>query len=322
MNDREKEFENLVRDIRFDDKPDYNHRDKLEQNLLAALSRQSQHKQPALKIWRIIMKNRIRKVAVAAVVIVAVLLTISVLDKSVTTTYAVEQTIDAIRKVRTVHMAGEFYKQGQFECWMKYAGDPDKPTHIWLGRTGHNMCKICSPEGVFGLNKKTNTVHFASRDERDKAWIIKFGSFFEDAVKKASAGETVEIRSEVCSDNEVHIAIYIRAPKREVKFVVDPDTKLPTSFSTIREDAPMEMMRKTLAVKNLEWIRYNQEPPEGIFEKPAGAKIVDSEVDCMVDPDSGLVADGIAREQACLAIVEQTGKALIDVDVQTALIFL
>jgi hypothetical protein len=76
----------------------------------------------------------------------------------------------------------------------------------------------------------------------------------------------------------------------------------------------MEMMRKTLAVKNLTEIRYNEQPPEGIFDLPSDAKIVKEEVDCMVDPDSGLIVDGMTREQACLEIAKQTGQALIDID--------
>jgi len=40
MNDSEKQFENFVRGIKFDDTPDPEHRDKLEQDLLAALAKQ------------------------------------------------------------------------------------------------------------------------------------------------------------------------------------------------------------------------------------------------------------------------------------------
>ena len=81
------------------------------------------------------------------------------------------------------------YKQGKFECWMKFAGDLDKPTHMWLGKRGFPFYKICSQESVFGLNKRTNRVHFAMRDERTKAWIIKFGSFFEDMARKAEKSD-------------------------------------------------------------------------------------------------------------------------------------
>jgi hypothetical protein len=271
------------------------------------------------KIWRVTMKNKIIKFAAAAVVIIAAVFGLTtILDHGAAPAYAVEQTIKAMKKIRTVYMRGEFYKQGKFECWMKFAGDPDKPTHIWLGRTGNNLCKICSPEGVFGLNKRTKAVHFARRDERDKDWVIKFGSFFKDAVSKANETDSVEIYNEKDqkTGKEV-IVVLIKTSNREQKFLVDPETKLPISFSTMREDAPMEMMRKTLAVKNLEWIRYNEQSPDGIFDMPADAKIVKAEVDCMVDPDSGLIADGMSRKEACLAIVKQTSQALIDVDITT-----
>lgn len=79
MTDSEKEFENFVRDIRFDDVPDYNHREKLEQNLLATLNAQSRHKTQTLKIWRIVMKNNITKLA-AAVLIVGLLVGIFQID--------------------------------------------------------------------------------------------------------------------------------------------------------------------------------------------------------------------------------------------------
>jgi hypothetical protein len=294
--------------------------ERILDNALSVME-ESKKSKPVLagpNIGRVIIKSRITQVSAAAVIIIAVMLLISVLDKSVTPVYAVEQTIAAIKEVKTVYMTGEFYKQGEFECWMKFAGNPDRPTHMWLGREGSNMSKICSPEGVFGLNRRTHAVHFAHRDERGKAWVIKFGSFFKDAVRKAHKTDSVDIYNETDpkTDKEL-IVVHIKTKQREQKFVVDPNTKLPISFSTIREDAPMEMMRKTLAVKNLEWIRYNEQPPDGIFDMPADAKIVEDEVDCMVDPDSGLIADGMTREQACLAIVEQTGKALIDVDVQT-----
>lgn len=271
-----------------------------------------------VSLWSTITKSRMTKLAAAATVVLVASLLLNLLDKSATPAYAVDETIAAMKEIKTVYMAGEFYKQGEFECWMKFDGDPDKPTHIWLGRAGHNMCKICSPAGVFGLNRRTKAVHFASRDERGKAWVIKFGSFFRNAVKKAGRSNSVEINYETDRQTEEElIVVHIMTPKREQKFWVDPESKLPIRFTTIREDAPMEMMRRTLALKNVTQIRYNEEPPEGIFDMPADAKIVEEEVDCMVDPDSGLVADGMTREEACLAIVEQTGQALIDVDRST-----
>ena len=69
MNDEERQFEDFVSNIKFDDTPDPKHRNKLEQNLIDAIAKQPQQ----IKIWRIIMKSQITKLAAAAVIAVIVL---------------------------------------------------------------------------------------------------------------------------------------------------------------------------------------------------------------------------------------------------------
>ena len=70
MNDNYKQFEDLVRQVKFDDAPDPNHRDRLEQELLQAMTKQAPRQ---TEVWRMIMKTRISKVAVAAVAAIVVL---------------------------------------------------------------------------------------------------------------------------------------------------------------------------------------------------------------------------------------------------------
>jgi hypothetical protein len=55
-------------------------------------------------VWRIIMKNRITKLAVAAVVIVAVLLSVHIFDKTVPTAFGIEQIIEAYNNIRFLHV--------------------------------------------------------------------------------------------------------------------------------------------------------------------------------------------------------------------------
>ena len=106
MADKEKEFENFISDIRFDDMPDYNHREKLEQNLLAALNRQSRQKPHALKIWRIIMKSQITKLATAAVIIFAVAISVSIFNNTTSTVWAIEQSIEVLSKYNAILFEG------------------------------------------------------------------------------------------------------------------------------------------------------------------------------------------------------------------------
>jgi len=45
--------------------------------------------------------------------------------------------------------------------------------------------------------------------------------------------------------------------------------------------------------------------------------VMAEEVDTILDPDSGLPADSTSRQDACLAIIQQSGRALIDLDQAT-----
>ena len=73
MNDDERQFEDFVSNIKFDDTPDTGHRNKLEQDLLRVLARQPRQ----MNIWRIIMKSRITKLTAAAMLAIALLIPLS-----------------------------------------------------------------------------------------------------------------------------------------------------------------------------------------------------------------------------------------------------
>ena len=63
-----------------------------------------------LNIWRVIMKSKITKLAAAAVIIVAIGFSITFLDRLATPAYAIEQTIEALKKVNSVYVE-EIYRE-------------------------------------------------------------------------------------------------------------------------------------------------------------------------------------------------------------------
>jgi outer membrane lipoprotein-sorting protein len=100
MNPNERKFEELMSKMTFDDKPDYRHRDKLEQELLAAFARrqwQQERQSRQAGVWRAIMQNKMR-LAAAAVIVIAGLVCIQFL----TGTSAYAQVVQEIKNARTV----------------------------------------------------------------------------------------------------------------------------------------------------------------------------------------------------------------------------
>ena len=72
-------------------------------------------------VWRIIMRSKITKLATAAVIILIAVFGITILDKSVTPAYAIEQTIQASHSVRYLHIRNSVVSQDEpMEFWVEF----------------------------------------------------------------------------------------------------------------------------------------------------------------------------------------------------------
>ena len=76
-------------------------------------------------IWRIIMKSPITKLAAAAVIVLAVVFSMTIFDKSVPTAYAFEQTIQASHSVQYLHIRAitPSHEDQPVEFWVEFAQD-------------------------------------------------------------------------------------------------------------------------------------------------------------------------------------------------------
>jgi len=132
-------------------------------------------------IWSKIMHSKITKLAIAAMLLLGVYwLTLS--DKTLPHAYAIEQTLQAMESVTSVHFKAELYKQGDVECWMLFDGSHTKPTHVCLYMPGFPIRKIDSPQGSFGYNEVTNRYRDNRRDERRANWYPDFANFFKQSL--------------------------------------------------------------------------------------------------------------------------------------------
>ncbi|MHC4206498.1 MAG: hypothetical protein ACYSTT_17740 [Planctomycetota bacterium] len=88
--------------------------ERVRKNMLHALAESGKKSAPTWpNIGKIIMRNPITKLAAAAVIIVGVVLSITILDGTTTVAYALEQTIQVSHSVRYLHIKS--YKKGMEE---------------------------------------------------------------------------------------------------------------------------------------------------------------------------------------------------------------
>ena len=76
-------------------------------------------------IWRIIMKSPITKLAAAAVIVLAIVFSMTIFDKSMPTAYAFEQTIQASHSVQYLHIRAitPSHEDQPVEFWIEFAQD-------------------------------------------------------------------------------------------------------------------------------------------------------------------------------------------------------
>jgi hypothetical protein len=210
-------------------------------------------------VWRTIMKSPITKIAAAAVaVIVLVLLGVTLMDRSSTPAYAIEQTIEAMRSVRSVRAYisdGEVLFQinpetGQEEC---YRVDQE------------DVLTVATPEKTYYYYRDKNLVKIS--DEYIIGVEVRFSRFIEDMADWAQEhNRKIDHRLEFDQDLQREV-IKVRVHPAQGNsggqdstintINVDPETKLPISAGTIR-------------------FEYNVPIPPGSFdfEIPEGAEVV------------------------------------------------
>jgi len=259
--------------------PDKEFLDKLQEKstaeFLASSVNETKNSKTTLPIWRIIMKSNITKFAAAAIIIVVVILSISLWDKSISTAYAFEQTLEAFRDVRTIHLLGRNLRDSNFEMWVQLNSDTGMPDYCRLYTPSDNYLAVSRPDKSYQYNEKTNRVQITS------GMLLGYIEFapaymFEELIKYSKM-ENTDIKVDINyehdpeSDKTLILAIY-ESPIEKWKISIDPDTKLPVRLNLLSETH-----RMGLVFKDVDEIEYNLDFPEGFFdfEIPEGAQVIE-----------------------------------------------
>ncbi|HUW18885.1 MAG TPA: tetratricopeptide repeat protein [Sedimentisphaerales bacterium] len=250
MTDDERQFENFVRQTEFDDTPDPNHRDRLERHLLRALGKRPPRQ---IEFWRIAMKSKITKLAAAAVILIAVVLSVAILDKSIPSAYALEQTIDAIKSVRFMHIVRGPRENKDYgdERWIEIM--PDGSQGRYRQHMPPRLFVVDDRKTVFAYRENKNTVVLYDPNDQSFTWYGNPGKWLAELAD----GNLTPIVEEYV-DYKGRAAHLVRDPRTSRKVYIDTQTKLPIAYGGYD-------------------ITY-EEPPKGTFDippVPEGAILVD-----------------------------------------------
>ncbi|MHC4105553.1 MAG: tetratricopeptide repeat protein, partial [Planctomycetota bacterium] len=201
------------------------------------------------KIRRIIMKSRITKLAAAAVIIVGVALSLTVIDKLMPEAYAIDQTVKAFKNERFIHLVRrDEADQVKDERWIELGMD-GRQVRYRQDKHGESFAiEDGESTAVYHHDKKTVAIY--DRKDKQYQWIGNLGEFLENLLQKGK----------IIKENDDYYgqpAHRVWWPMAGAECFVDPETKLPIAIGD------MEMS-------------YVQ-PPAGTFEIviPQGYAIVD-----------------------------------------------
>lgn len=284
MNDNEKQFEDFVSNIKFDDIPDPDHRARLEQNILSAVAKQPQR----INIWRIIMKSQITKLVAAAVIILILILAISYLDTPIDgagTVYAAA--MDRVKKARTFSCIESFEigyedngKRGEYLMKQKWMfKEPDRERHEkltsappWPQYKGEvTICHYNKRQQLmFRPVEKTAEFHDMSSDYEidEKTGELKLTQIISTSIRdrllELSAGAVEDVGKAELEGRSMQL-LQSRKDKRITTVWIDPETGYPVQIEhkwTDQSRSPV-MYTSIQIDTDLDDALFSLEPPEG-----------------------------------------------------------
>ena len=283
---------------------------------------QSADLQPS--VWRIIMKSKITKFAAAAIIIVAVVLSINIFDRSVPTAFGIERVMEAYNNIRYLHVKQfRSIQEEPVESWIK----TDEQGGIEKAR--YYLPEYISPEDGAKL--------IAWTPQRAELWFKRKNGYLIFQTKKVEPmmqslleqcqpklvmkklledqkSGTVDINMQEPKDKQepaIIVATYKSNPKKEI-YYINQATDLITHIEFYRIDNGRDTLASTT-----EFYDYNVPIDEKMFslkdEVPKDVTMV-NQLEQLIGIPQGSMTD----EQAAAETVRQFFQALIDKDYRKA----
>lgn len=291
---------------------------KVLENALGALEKSKKTNTENLQpnFWRVTTKSKIIKFATAAVIILAVVLSMNILDKLATPAWAIEQTIEVLRDFRAVHLIGTF-PGGTAEIWMR-ANEAGTKSRDVVVRGSHGAITWVKDGSTYHYEPSQNTVYFENAITVGLSqWL---GPELLEMLSKADGAEVMQGKDPSTGRERVTLLCSLLDNNGPQTWIIDfdVDTKLPISF---KHWCNLDMSGPPAFYASK--ITYYKELADSLFEVNISGKptyvekpliIPDENIGVLSNPNHGISTEGLTQQQACEQILRATYNAIIEGD--------
>ena len=288
--------------------------DHLRYKLMASLPHRSKtHKQISRTTYVLqfirntFLRNGATKIATAAVIIIAIGLGTVLLDKSVSSAYAIAQTIKALENVTTVHVIGTDWDGNRYEVWNKINPETGKSEWVCIDQTPHGYKIASRPDGSCVWDENGNVVRYSNKQIASNDF--RYSQVFEQIAEmmvELNEDEKITIRTEKDSIyNKPLVVIHVVTNIKDFKIYVDPESKLPVRLYFDRADNMKQIAR------TVDEIYYNEPLPEGMFDFDVPANWY-RDWSLLDDPTKGLAIGDLTHEQGAIKTAREYWQAVIE----------
>ena len=323
----EDDFKRIVARLNIDTDPNPDHRESLRRKMLFVF-RELQKRSARTDTWqnirRTIMKSPITKLAAAAVIIMAIVLSITLLDKSVIpAAYALEQTIQASHSVRYLHIINTVASQDEpMEFWVEFEPSGqlknmrfNKPA--WMD-PGDGATVIVWKDNKAKLWVKKKNFLVTIRDKEIAAEMLRHveqldPKFAVERLQSKQEQGNTEVEIEVPTDKAEPIIVTathiqeVDSPFQRIVLYIDQATRLVNSAELYKLEAG-----EYNKVATLEYYDYNQPIDPKMFtfnDIPDDVMIMDQ-----TTQEVGLAQGDLTNDEIAVELIRQFLQALIDQD--------
>jgi len=260
------------------------------------------------------MHSKITKIAVVAAILLSAILSLTLFEKTTPSAYAIEQTLEAMHNLRTMHLFGKNWGNHEYEMWIQLNSETGMPDYIYADYYTRGHIAITRPDTSYQYNKHSNTVLVNSG--RLYHVDIAPAKIFEQLLQMShteSPGVKINMYHEFDKElDKTLIVVLFDKSDESRRIFIDPETKLPVRILGLKG------LKLGAVFKDLDHIEFDVDLPEGIFdfEVTDDMQVVDMDriMNLVKDPQYGMSSQGMTEQEAASQIATAFWKAVIAQD--------